>query len=436
MSRRLCVLLVCAIAAGCGGSGTAPLAPSPASVTTPTSSTAAISGAVQTPAGPAAGMNVDIVGSTLRAIVDSDNRFAFPAVPAGQHRLRFSGAGANAEVGLDPVSPGETMMVVISINGAAASVQSGHKVGANETRFEGRIASIDLEEGTLVVGARTVATSASTVIRTGSRAITLAALAEPMLVEVTGVEAETSFAARLIDVQPDPKLNLEGTVAGLTGTAASFEFTLGARRIVGSGATEFRGGSNASFARLANGEAVRVAALDKGEFAEATRIHLQEDPTKTPASIRGTLTAIAGTAPALTLTVGDATVMTNAATVVRQGNHVLSLAALTVGQTLSVEGTLGLDGTTFTAARIQIEGGGSPGPALSFDAEGAVSGLGGTCPAVTFTLDGRAVAATAATHFVQVTCATLANGMTVRVKGTVQGDGSVVASQIQFRKNR
>jgi hypothetical protein len=438
MSRRVCALLVCAIAAGCGGSATAPLAPSsvPATASSPTS-TATITGAVQTPAGTAAGMIVDLVGSSLRTAVDGDNRFAFAGVPAGQHRLRFSGAGANAEVALDPVASGETMNVVIAVSGASASVQSGHKIGVNETRFEGRIASIDTAAGTIVIGERTVTTSGSTVLKDGSRAIALTALTETMLVEVTGVQGETSFAARLIDVLPDPKLNLDGTVAGLTGTAAAFEFTLGSRRIAGGASTDFKGGPNPSFARLANGVAVHVAALDKGTFAEATRINLQEDPSATPTSATGTLTAIDGDAPVLTLTVGTSTVLTDAATVVRQGNLTLTLAALAVGQTLAVEGTLGLDGITFTASRIQIEGSPAPAPEpqpVAFDAEGTVSALAGTCPAVTFTLQEKTIAVNAATHYVQVTCGALANGTTLRVKGTLQGDGTVVATMVQFKK--
>jgi hypothetical protein len=434
MSLRVCALLVCAVAAACGGSAPAPLAPSAASATAASPViTAAITGAVQTPAGTAAGLMVEIVGSSLRMAVDTGNRFTFAGVPAGQHRLRFSGAGVNAEVTLDPVAAGETLNVVIAVSGSAAHVQSGHKVGADETRFQDRITSIDTTAGTFALGERTVTTSGSTIIRSGSRAIALSDLRETMLVEVTGVEGETSFAARLIDVLGDPKLNLDGMVSGLTGTAAAFEFTLGAHRIVGSGATDFKGGSNPSFARLANGLTVHVAALDKGTFAEATRINLKDDPSATPASVTGTLEAMSGTSPVLTLTIGTATVLTDAATVVRKGNLTLTLEALAIGQTLAVEGTVGLDGTTFTAARIQIEGSPAP-PASPFDAEGTVSALDGTCPAVTFSLQDRTIAVGPATHYVQVTCAALTNGTTLRVKGTIQGDGSVVATLVQLKK--
>lgn len=448
MSRSVSLFLVCAIAVGCGSASTpSPIAPSTALSVTPSTGTASVNGSVQTSAGAAAGMNVELVGSALRATVGSDNRFALAGIAPGAHRLRFTGMGANAEVALDSVAAGETLEVIVDVNGAAATVQSGRKLAVNETRFEGRIVSVppDVAAGTLLIGERTVSTNASTVIKDGSRTIALADLTATMLVEVTGVEGETAFAARLIDVLRDPVLQLDGTIAGLTGTASEFEFTFGTRTVRGNSATEFKGGgSNPTFARLANGAVVHVAAADKGEFLLATRINLPSEPVSTEPPVpvvtaEGTLTAVTGTSPVLTLSVGTSTVVTSASTVVRRKNETLTLAALAVGQTISAEGTAGTGGA-INATRISIEydPAAPPAPpvtpAAPFDVEGIVSGKAGTCPAVTFVVQTKTIVADASTQYLQLTCSTLANGATVRVKGRLEEDGSVTADQIKKSK--
>lgn len=429
MSRRVFALLVCAVAAGCGGSTSTPLAPAATQTTNSAVTTASINGAVQTPAGTAAGMTVDVIGTTLRATVGSDNRFGFPAVPAGQHRLRFSGGGANAEVALDPVSSGESLDVVVAVSGATASIQSGHKLGVNETRFEARITSIDAAAGSLVAADKTVTTTTATVIKNGSQTIPLSALTATTLIEVTGTQGTTSFAARLIDVLRDPQLQINGTVAALTGNASAFEFTLGARRITGTGATEFRGGPNPSFARLANGVSVHVTAADKGTHAEATRIIVQEDETATPGSVTGLLASVMGTSPSLTLQVAGNTVRTNAATLVRRGSTVLPLSALALGQTLAVDGTLGTDGS-ITAAKIQIE-------ELAASITGTLTAITGTSPTLTLTVGGASVVTNADTIVRRgtsvVTLATLATGQSLVVDGTSAG-GIITAAQIQIQQ--
>lgn len=443
MSRSVSLFLVCAIAAGCSStSSRSPMAPMTSLTVSTTAGTAAISGSVQNAQGGGAGLGVAIVGTSLNTTVGADNRFSLSGIPAGAHRLHFSGPGTNAEVTLEPVASGETLDVIVSVNGLAATVQTGRKLAVNETRFEGRIESLppDAAAGTLVVAGRTVTTTASTVIRNGSQTVSLASLSEATLVEVTGVEGETSFAARLIDVLRDPQVHVDGTVAGLTGTAAAFEFTIGTRTVRGTSATDFNGGSNASFARLADGQTVHVTAADKGEFVLATRINLPEDAPAVPVvTASGTLSAITGTIPALTLTVGTSTVITNEQTLVRRKNETLTLAALATGQVLQVEGTAGA-GAEINATKITIEN--DPAvppappvtPASPFDAEGIVSGLTGTCPAVTFVVQTKAIAANASTQFVQLTCGTLGNGATVRVKGRLQPDGTVIADQIKKSK--
>lgn len=63
--------------------------------------------------------------------------------------------------------------------------------------------------------------------------------------------------------------------------------------------------------------------------------------------------------------------------------------------------------------------------------KGLVSGLSGTCPALTFTVNSVKVTTNSATTF-EDPCAQIANGRRVEVEGTRQPDGSIVATEIEF----
>ena len=64
--------------------------------------------------------------------------------------------------------------------------------------------------------------------------------------------------------------------------------------------------------------------------------------------------------------------------------------------------------------------------------EGPLSSLAGSCPALTFNVDGNAVSTTASTRFVGATCAQLTSGAPVIVSGTLQ-NGAVVAAEVHSR---
>lgn len=63
--------------------------------------------------------------------------------------------------------------------------------------------------------------------------------------------------------------------------------------------------------------------------------------------------------------------------------------------------------------------------------EGTVSALSGTCPAISFTLNGLTVRTSAATRYDDVTCAQVRNTMRLEVRGRRQADGSVLADRIE-----
>ncbi len=61
---------------------------------------------------------------------------------------------------------------------------------------------------------------------------------------------------------------------------------------------------------------------------------------------------------------------------------------------------------------------------------GIVTGLAGSCPTVTFALEGKAIAAIAATHYDGGACSDVKNGVRVKVSGATQPNGSIAAQTI------
>lgn len=131
---------------------------------------------------------------------------------------------------------------------------------------------------------------------------------------------------------------------------------------------------------------------------------------------------------AQTLRVNAQTVMIQQATFIRHGNRTLSLSDLRVGDHVQVKGRR--DGTSFVASEIKVETGDDDDDDDN-ELRGAVSGLTGTCPAVSFVVAGTNVTTSAATRFEDGTCSGLRNDARVEVEGT-RMNGTLVASKVEF----
>jgi len=96
--------------------------------------------------------------------------------------------------------------------------------------------------------------------------------------------------------------------------------------------------------------------------------------------------------------------------------------------TVHVVGDRQPDGS-IVARRVQIKDDAAGG---LFQIEGAVGGLKGVCPAVTFGVNGYDIVTDAATTYAPVApgCSGLKSGSKVLVDGIVQADGSVLATSI------
>jgi hypothetical protein len=115
----------------------------------------------------------------------------------------------------------------------------------------------------------------------------------------------------------------------------------------------------------------------------------------------------------MTLTVGTTTVRTSSNTVVQRRGDVQTLAVLQVGMRLHVVGDRQSDGS-IDAWRIQIM---DDEVGDSMEIEGSAGGLQGTCPSLTFSVNGFPVVTNGSPVFgPPLTWSSLKSGTTVLVK--------------------
>jgi len=381
MRRFLIVLAVTAVAA-CGKS--APVGPSSsgASASTTTSSPvpgggAIISGSLQSGTatgqsvrGGAAitGVTVTIVGTSISVSVDASGHFMLTSVPPGDVQLQFGGA-ATGSVTVSAVGATETVDLVITVSGGTTSVASEVRSGAAEAQLEG-----------------------------------------------------------IIDALPP--------------TTPALTFTAVGKTVTTDGSTQFvDGGTTRAFSDLQLGMRVHVKGSLSGTMMTARWIELQSPqigtppttptpapPEDTSASIQGTLKTMTGTKPNLTLTVDTTTVHTSSSTDVQRRGDKQTLDTLALGQTLHVVGTRKSDGS-IDARLIEIVDDATGG---AFEIQGAVGGLKGTCPSLTFGINGFSIVTSASTSFQGGACSAVKNGSKVTVDGTKNADGSVAATTVKF----
>jgi hypothetical protein len=379
----LATLAVAAVVAACGGSSpTEPsAAPPPAP---PTATGATISGQISnggTASGSREGIaspratpvsSISVVGTSLTTSADSAGRFTLTGVPAGATQLRFTGPGTDATVSVGELRVGDSVTLTVAVNGSAAAV---------------------LDDSRRPSGA------------------------------------------------PTP---INGIARNLTGTPDRFEFTIDGRTIRGDAVTEFYGHPNTTRARVfeeLNNTRTEVKAWPRDGYWYAERLHVNTDDDEeddgeeedndggesqdTSASIEGPLTRMTGARPSLVLTIANTTVRTSASTVVQRRGDTQDLSVLQIGMTIHVVGDRQSDGS-LDARRLQIK---DDATGAAFEIEGSVGGLKGTCPTVTFGVNGFSIATTASTTFTPA-CGELKSGNKVRVRGVTQADGSVLATSV------
>jgi len=433
------ILAISAITAACGGKGN-PASPTEAGMPSAAGS-ATIAGAVQG----AQPSTVAVAGTTVTSSVDGGGRFTLANVPAGDVQLQFTGGGASAMLPVAAVEPAQRIDLVVMVTGASAAIDSQVRSGGSGgAELEGRVESLpptppSTDPLSFSAAGRLVKTDSSTRFQDGSATRTFADLKIGMRVHVKGTPSGSAIVATLVELQNsqvDLPVDVNGVIDTLTGSASNFQFRVGSQVVKGDVNTTFFGDGDKpdTFADLKNGVRVEVKGQQRDGFVYAVRIHINGTETDNPAppedtsaSIQGTLKTIAGSIPTLTLMVDTTTVRTSSSTTVKRRGDVQTLDTLKVGQTLHVVGTRQSDGS-IDARLIEIDDDAVGG---EVEIEGSMGGLKGTCPSVTFGVNGFSIATNASTVFDGAACGAFKNGDKVKVTGTKQANGSVLATRLK-----
>jgi Domain of unknown function (DUF5666) len=135
--------------------------------------------------------------------------------------------------------------------------------------------------------------------------------------------------------------------------------------------------------------------------------------------ILGNVAGLAGGCPNRSFTAAGQNVATSAGTLFRR----VTCELLVNGQQVEVEGPV-IAGV-IRAEKVQLEN------AQGIDRRGALAGLSGTCPSVSFTINGTRFFTNATTEFKDRACSDLANNQSTRADGHVQSDGRVLAERVR-----
>lgn len=238
----------------------------------------------------------------------------------------------------------------------------------------------------------------------------------------TALSAGSQATAHVVTQKHDDQDELEGVIASVDPAAHSIvvhdtTVTVPDTTVIRHGQTTL------TLADLHVGDRLHVKGTKSGATLVASEIIVQRPESTEPdhVALTGPVSALAGTCPAVTFSVNGTTVTTTATTRFGDG----TCAELTNGTTARVRGLRQSDGSV-TTTRVFFEDNDTEGAR----AKGAVAGLQGACPAVTFTLGNITITTSAATRFRNGSCSQLAAGVQVTARGTAQPDGSIQAATV------
>lgn len=295
--------------------------------------------------------------------------------------------GGKSSLPASPTSPSPAAAAPSAVSGATivGSVRTGSGVLADSTGSHAAVAGLTVQ----VAG-----TNMSTTVGSTGQFTFAGVPAGPVRLDFSGpgVNASVSLTpvasnqtvtitvringsdATLEDESQDDhdsgESEVNGTISGLTGGASSFQFMVGSRQVKGDSQTQFFGDGDKpdSFTNLKNGVRVEVKGTLNSSYVYANRIHVNDS-----------------SAP---------------------DDH-------------------GNDNGTDNGDNHGGNGGDDQNPEA--EASGAISGLSGSCPSLSFSLGSQGVQTNSSTTFSGISCGALKSGDKVEVSGTKQGSVIVAA---------
>jgi uncharacterized protein DUF5666 len=399
-------------------SPTAPTAsPLPATAPpAPASSGATISGTVSTAASGASrwrtrdasgGMTVTVAGTSISAPVGGDGAFTLTGVPPIEVVLTFSGAGVNATLPLGSVASDDHVQISVTVSGTTATLDSQQRTASDNTvHLDGTISGVTgtCPSLTAVVRGVQVQTDASTVFPRKTCA----------------------------DVKSGDTVSVVGTQQGSGGLVTAKNFDVPVPPPDPPKPTPTPPPPPAP-------EPPKPTPTPPPPSPEPPKPTPPPTPDPAPAptvTISGTVSGLSGTCPSLTFSVSSTKVQTTASTTFAGKG----CGDLKNGDTVGLAGTKQNDGSII-ATYVSITPASTPptpaptpkpdpAPAPNVTMTGTVSGLSGTCPSLTFTVNSVKIKTTSSTTFAGKGCGDLKNGDTLGLAGVKQDDGTVVATYL------
>jgi len=235
----------------------------------------------------------------------------------------------------------------------------------------------------------------------------------PSAVVAVAQSVEASAAGSPVSTPSSVKVEVEGTIASGTPLEAS------EMKLRTAGASGDYGEDDDDEGEDDYGED------DDEEDDEDDEDDEEDKPDAPEVEIRGTLSLLSGTCPALSFMAGTTKVATAATTRFKDG----TCAAIKNGDKVEVEGIRQTDGTIL-ATTVKAEKAEAP----VSEVKGTLSLLNGACPAISFMAGTTKVATAATTRFKDGTCAAIRNGDKVEVEGVRQTDGTILATTVKAER--
>ena len=246
-------------------------------------------------------------------------------------------------------------------------------------------------------------------------------------VRISGATAELEQHER---EDPNHNAEVEGRVMAIAGSA----LTVGTKTVNVTATTRIvHGDTPLTLSSIHVGDRIHVHGTLNGTAIDAARIEVQNG-VETPGrgeeqnevEISGSISNKSGTCPALTFTVGTTQVVTDSKTDFRKA----ACSTLANNIRVEVKGTKQATGAIL-ATRVEAKDAEhAPAVGAQVELKGAISEKSGTCPALSFTVSSTPVVTDASTQFKDTSCESLANGVSVEIKGTKKSNGSVLATRV------
>lgn len=250
--------------------------------------------------------------------------------------------------------------------------------------------------------------------------------------------------------------NLTGTIQSVTPPNT---FVVSAQSIQTDGATTIRqGGLPLMFGDLRAGLSVNVSARTAGTgmIANAVEVRSAGDQVGSPRTVKGAVDDVSGSSDNFTLRVNGETVRGNAASIIRSGSKSRPFAEVNRGDQIEVDGRERAAYIYAAAVDLVAESAGTPSPVPNPPAPGpspdpnppgpepsptpenvtftgTIGALGGVCPILVMTVDGKPTVTTSSTNFEGVACLDLRTGDRVEISGKKEGNNPIVALSVKRR---